>query len=183
MDFRRLAPCIILLLSPLLAMSEPDFDVSGLNTQMTFADAISHAQALGGNCTAATPRRRAGGLRSLCYFSDCEETAPGANCEQEGLPKSSFDLAGQPVVSVEFAGPAEDTPLNSIALYFAGDQAPVLTQLLEQFGQPQTDTAVNTTKSWTESRRLMWTQEVHRVSLLVAPKMILMVADREKDSH
>jgi hypothetical protein len=179
MAFYRTFCCIAVALLPMAGLAQPPYPLNGLHTELTFTEAIDRAQQIGGSCKDTRPNRKRGGVSAACDYTLCNSPVPGEICNQEDDRASSFTLAKQRVTLVEFEAPGPDSQVSMIGIFFEGEHAAVMEELIAAFGKPNNDTLGDRKDSWTNSRRLFWHQGNQRVGLMDSPKMILMAADRK----
>ncbi len=162
---------------PAPAADEP-FELQGLHTNLTLREALAHVEALGATCVAVRARKSVGGLKSQCSFPACDLEEDSETCASGKLKAATFEIAGQPILTLDFEAPTENSPLRSIALFYAGDVPTVMQRVLALYGEPKFDTASQLEISWTPSRRLMWQRGIQRATFITHPQMILLAADR-----
>lgn len=167
----------VLALPSLAAFAQAPFEVLGLHSDQTLAQARAAAESLGGQCAAL---RNAGtrhvNVHLACEYIPCGERPDAAGrCDRSDTASSTLQLAGQPVIRIGLEAPDESARVTRITILFDGDRTPVADDLATRFGPPDADASDD--PSWTHSQRTRWTRGGYRLGLLDSPHLVILVAD------
>jgi hypothetical protein len=179
MSFRLISLAALAFFSAMSWATAP-FDISELQVDLPFAQALEKAKALGGDCTVEPGRLQDGGVIAKCEYLVCVVGTQAGVCEErtQEAAADGFAVAGQPVLRVSLEAPDESARLVRIVLLLEGLLEPVAEHLVERFGPPDQSGTPSDEQSWSHSRRLGWTQENYRMGLLNTPRLIILAVDR-----
>ena len=145
--------------------------------EMPFNDAVAQAEKLGGVCQLSTSRRNDGAIYAHCEYESCDNENPTNECGKQNLESSGVSIASQPIIRVGFEALDASSKLTQIAISFEGSSEVVQERLAEQFGEPSRDGSAASEKSWSNARRLHWTQGNHHLGLHTTLKIIMLTTN------
>lgn len=161
------------------------FDVSGLQVDLPFAEALEQAEALGGDCKVEPGRLKEGGVIAKCEYLVCVIGTQAGVCEEREQEADGLAVAAQPVLRISLEAPNKKARLVRVVFLLEGSLEPVAEHLVERFGPPDQNGIASDEQSWSHSRRSSWTQGQYRMALLNSPRLIILAVDRsqpDKDS-
>ncbi len=152
--------CVVLAVPTATAASVYEF--SGLNSRMTFGEALQHSRALGGDCEVNVVRNGQS-VRARCNYLVCLDSDENDDCP-DGQDSKAPRVFGEPVSSVWLEAGEADTMVKRIALVIDGDIDAVEQRMREEFGKPFNDTSL-LQHSWSNAVRVHWASGVDNLGL------------------
>jgi hypothetical protein len=157
---------VVPLLVSAVTLAQPPYVISGLHTDLTLDEAQARAEQLGGVCRAVASRPNAATKNVQC---DYPQTTPDI---------TALTFASHPILSVSLVAPADSSTLTQIVLVYKGDTEAVAADLIESFGETESEGAPTDKTSWTHARRWSWRQGDYRMGLMDSPQLIILSSDR-----
>jgi hypothetical protein len=177
MTFRLIMLAVLAFFSSLSCARAP-FDVSELQVDLPFAEALEIAEALGGDCKVEPGRLKEGGVIAKCEYLVCVVGTQAGVCEEREQEADGLAVAAQPVLRISLEAPNRNARLVRIVILLEGALEPVAEHLVQRFGPPDQSGTPSDEQSWSHSRRLSWTQGMYRMGLLNSPRLIILAVDR-----
>lgn len=157
--------------------AQSPYEILGLHSDQSLAQARTAAEALGGSCSTVRRNAQRSDLHLTCDYIPCADR-PGAagRCDRSDTASSTLHLAGQPVIRIGLEATDEAARVARIAILFDGDRSAVADDLAARFGPPD-NAGDEGDPSWTHSQRLRWSRGGYRLGLLDSPHLVILVAD------
>lgn len=176
----RIINMVVWVLSLVMSASvsaESPYVINGLHTDLTLAEARTQAEKLGGACRSAPSRPNDASKNVQCQFSHCIAAARDLGCEQEEPARAGLMFASHPILSIGFTASGDSAALTQIVMVYEGDTERVARDLIETFGDTETEGAPTDKTSWTNARRWSWRQGQYRMGLMDAPQLLILSSD------
>ena len=162
MKASRVFSLVCMVLAAPMVVAQSAYELAGLNSRMTFSEALDQAKSLGGACEVQTVRSGES-IRARCDYIVC--SGPGDNNEcPDGQDSGAPVVSGEPVSSIWLEAAAAESMVKRIALVIDGDIGIVEQRFREDYGKPYSDTSL-LEQSWTKAVRIHWASGVDNLGL------------------